>query len=81
TDERTAEVPGTLTFHGVSREAVLYVTFNGGARDWVGGGYRLGFAAEAAINRSEYGVKNLLALTGDEVKVKISAEFLKKDAP
>jgi polyisoprenoid-binding protein YceI len=79
-DDKTAEVPGTLTLHGVSREAVLRVTFNGGAKDWLEGGFRLGFSATGAVNRSEYGLKNLLALTGDEVTLTINAEFHKKDA-
>lgn len=75
TGDNTAEVPGTLTLHGVSRPVTLHVTFNGGGENWVSGKYTLGFAAHAAVKRSAFGLTNLLALTSDRVEIEIHAEF------
>ncbi len=76
TSDTTAEVPGTLTLHGVSSPMVLYVTLYGAGKNWVSGKYTLGFSAKATVNRSTFGLKNLLALTGDEVTIEIDAEFI-----
>jgi len=81
TGDQAGEVPGTLTVHGVSQPVVLRVAFNGGAKNWVTGDYRLGFAAKTTINRSDFGLKNLLALTGDEVEVSINAELVLQENP
>ncbi len=75
TSDTTAEVPGTLTLHGVSQKVVFYVTFRGAGKNWISGKYTLGFSAKAVVNRSAFGLKNLLALTGDEVTIEIDAEF------
>ncbi|MEE8258536.1 MAG: YceI family protein [Sphingomonadales bacterium] len=72
------QVPGTLVVHGEAREVVLDITFNGGAKNWISGDYTLGFAASATFNRSDFGVKRLLPLTGDEVRIEIQAEFQRK---
>ena len=69
------QVPGTLTVHGEAGEVVLEVSFYGGAKNWITGDYTLGFAATGSFNRSDFGVKRLLPLTGDEVRFEIQAEF------
>lgn len=75
TSANTAEIPGTLTLHGVSAPMVFYVTLVGVGKNWISGNYTLGFSGTATVNRSAFGLKNLLALTGDEVTIEIEAEF------
>lgn len=75
TSDTTAEIPGTLTLHGVSAPVVFYVTLAGAGKNWVSGNYTLGFSGTAEVNRSAFGLKNLLALTGDKVTIEIEAEF------
>src|SRR6185295_3137577 len=76
-------VTGTLTMHGVSKEVTLPVTFQGEAKDpW--GNTRAGFGTSTTLNRKDYGIvwnKALDAggaLLGDEVKVEINLETVKK---
>ncbi|MEE8294264.1 MAG: YceI family protein [Sphingomonadales bacterium] len=75
TSATSAEIPGTLTVHGVSAPAVFYVTLFGAGKNWVSGKYTLGFSGTATVNRSAFGLKNLLALTGDSVTIEFDAEF------
>lgn len=79
--DATFDVTGTLTIHGVSREIVLPVTFEGFATDpW--GNRRAGFEAEVTLNRKEYGLNWNAALeaggflVGDEVKVHLSIQAI-----
>jgi polyisoprenoid-binding protein YceI len=75
----TFDVTGNLTIHGVSKEIVLPVAHMGKAKDpW--GGERLGFEAETALNRKDFGLNwNAMLeaggfLVGDEVKVSIQVQ-------
>lgn len=75
----TFDVAGTLTIHGVSREVVLPVRFEGFATDpW--GNRRAGFEAEITLNRKDYGLNWNAALeaggflVGDDVKVQLSIQ-------
>jgi polyisoprenoid-binding protein YceI len=78
-------VTGTLTMHGVSKKVTLPVTYGGQAKDpW--GNTRAGFGIETTLNRKDYGIvwnKALDAggaLLGEDVKVAINLETVKKDA-
>lgn len=79
----TYNVTGTLTMHGVSKEVTLPVTFQGEAKD-PGGNTRAGFGTSTTLNRKDYGIvwnKALDAggaLLGDDVKVEINLETVKK---
>lgn len=80
----TYNVTGTLTMHGVSKEITLPVTYLGQAKDpW--GNTRAGFEAETTLNRKDFGivwnkaVDNGGVLLGDDVKVNINLETVKKD--
>jgi polyisoprenoid-binding protein YceI len=84
TGERTAEVTGDLTLHGVTQPVVFDVTFNGG----YGGhpldvGARIGFSARATISRSAFGIGFGLPPEGttmgvfDPVELILEAEFVK----
>lgn len=77
--ETTAEVPGTLTLHGVSQPVILNVTFQGAGKNWISGAYTIGFEAKTIVQRSAFGLKKLLPLTGEDVKITIHAEFKREN--
>jgi|SRR5262245_8292484 len=77
------KVTGDLTIHGVTKQVVLDVTSEGRAKDpW--GGERAGFTASTALKRGEFGLNwnQVLEtggfLVGDEIKISIDAELVKK---
>lgn len=57
TGERTANIHGDLTLHGITRPVTLAARYNGG---WAGHVYdpnaRIGFSATAEISRSDFGM-------------------------
>ena len=74
----TARVTGDLTMNGQTHPATLDVTFDGGAVDPLrGGAMVLGFSAHGVINRSQWGVNQWRAFSGDEVQIVIEAELVK----
>lgn len=75
----TAEVPGALTLHGVSAPVTLQVALTGAGNNWISGKYTLGFSAAATVDRTVFGLDNLLALTGPEVYLEIDAEFRREE--
>jgi polyisoprenoid-binding protein YceI len=78
TGAHTARVTGDLTLNGQTHPATLNVTFDGGTVDPLrGGAMVLGFSAHGAINRSQWGVNEWRAFTGDEVQIVIEAELVK----
>ena len=77
------KLTGDLTIHGVTKPVTLDVTSEGRAKDpW--GGERAGFTATTVIKRGEFGLNwnQVLEaggfLVGDEIKITIDAELLKK---
>jgi polyisoprenoid-binding protein YceI len=77
------DVTGSLTIHGVSKQVTLPVSFLGFVKDpW--GGERAGFETSITLNRKDFGItwnKTLDAggtILGDEVKVSINLETVKK---
>ncbi len=77
------EIPGKLTMHGVTKDVTLKAKMKGPVQSpW--GGSIVGFTATGAINRQEFGVnwsKTAPAgelVVGDEVRLTINAEFVKK---
>lgn len=74
----TGKVHGDLTLHGVTKPVSLDVTLNGAKTHPMLGGGALGFSATTKFNRSDFGVKNMVPMVGDEVTVLIEAEFLEK---
>ncbi len=80
----TYNVTGTLNMHGVSKDITLPVTYLGQAKDpW--GNTRAGFEATTTLNRKDFGIvwnKALDAggaMLGDDVKININLETVKKD--
>lgn len=78
TGETTGRVHGELTLKGVTRPAVLETEFYGGVFNLLEGRRAMGFGADLIIDRNDFGVGQLPAgFIGDEVRVRIEAEFLR----
>ena len=75
TGERTADITGDLTLHGVTRPVVLQATFNQAGANPVDKKYSLGFAGKAVLKRSDFGIKTYVPYIGDDVTLQIEAEF------
>jgi polyisoprenoid-binding protein YceI len=74
----TGRITGDLTMNGQTHPAVLDATFDGGRADPLrGGGVVLGFSATGAIARSQWGVTQWRAFTGDDVQIVIEAELVR----
>jgi polyisoprenoid-binding protein YceI len=78
TSPTTAEVAGTLTFHGVTRPLVLEARFKAAGVNPLSKAYTVGFEVKGRLKRSDYGVKTYVPLIGDDVDLLISAPFEKK---
>ena len=77
------QLVGDLTMHGVTKELMLDVTFEGRAKDpW--GGSRLGYSAKGKIRRSDFGLNWNQALeaggvlVSEEVKINVEAQLVRK---
>lgn len=77
TGERTADVTGNLTFHGVTKPITLHASFNAGGVNPMDKAYTLGFNATGTIKRSDFGVTKYVPMVGDNVTLRISAAFEK----
>ena len=75
TGERTADIAGDLTLHGVTKPVVVQATFNQGGANPIDKKYELGFAGSAKIKRSEFGITTYVPVISDEVTLTIEAEF------
>lgn len=75
TGEKTADITGDLTLHGVTKPVVLHATFNQAGPNPIDKKYELGFAGSAEILRSEFGIKSYLPAISDKVTLTIEAEF------
>ena len=79
TGERTADVTGNLTFHGVTKPVTLKASFNAGGVNPMSKAYTVGFNASGTIKRSEFGVTKYVPVVGDDVTLRISAAFEKAE--
>lgn len=78
TGERTGLVEGAFTLLGETRPLVLDVDFNGGATNFATGDYTLGFSAQAAFDRTAFGLDSFAPAVGAEVTLEIHAEFIRQ---
>lgn len=84
-----AAVTGDLTLHGITRPVTLHVRYNGGyaGNPLDPGGARIGFSAEGAIFRSDFGMgfgipaPGTTMGVGDLVALHIETELNNPDAP
>lgn len=78
TGEHTGRITGDLTMNGQTHPMTLEATFDGSAVDPLRSGATvLGFSAHGSINRSDWGVTEWRAFTGDEVQIVIEAELVR----
>lgn len=75
TGDRTADITGDLTLHGVTKPVVIQAVFNQAGVSPVNKKYTLGFAGKAVIKRSEFGIKTYVPAISDDVTLQIDAEF------
>jgi len=82
--ERTADargrLSGNLTIRGATEPVTLDVTFNGFGPDPLTKQDTLGFSAEGSFSRSKFGLGTWYPAVGDEVHVRIQAEFVRPPA-
>ena len=75
-------LPGELTIREVTRPVSLRFEFNGGAKDPFGND-RIGFSAQAEINRKDFGIVTELPMdgggvvVGEKVKIELDVEFIR----
>ena len=69
------EVTGDLTLHGVTKEIKLVLNKTGEKETKMG--YRTGWTTDVTLKRSDYGMKQMLDMLGDEVQLMISYEAVK----
>lgn len=78
TGAHTARITGDLTMNGQTHPATLDATFDGGTVDPLrGGAMVLGFSAHGVIDRTQWGVSEWGAFTGNDVQIVIEAELVK----
>ena len=76
------DLVGDLTIKGTTRPATFAVTINHTGENPRRKTPMAGFDAVATIKRSEFGVDNMLAVTGDEIRLRVSMEAsVPKDEP
>jgi len=79
TSEKTGDVTGNVTMLGVTKPAVLHVTFNKSDYHPVTKDLIAGFSAEATIKRSDFGMTTGIPMVGDEVRLIIETEGVNVD--
>jgi polyisoprenoid-binding protein YceI len=76
-DEDTYEVAGALNLHGITRPLTISIEHTGSGKDpW--GGYRTGYETTFTIKRSDFGITTMLNGVGDEVRITVSIEGIRK---
>ena len=77
TSETTGKVTGDFTMLGATKPVTLDVTFFGAGEHPFYKKPTMGFTATGTLLRSDFGMKTWLPMVGDEVTIRISAEFNK----
>ena len=76
-DQKSLAVTGDLTLRGATRPLAVRVHHTGSGKDpW--GNYRTGFETEFTIMRSEFGMDYMSSGLGDDVKITVSVEGIRK---
>ena len=70
--KNTFKVTGDLEFHGVTKSVTFEATLVGEANTRMG--QRSGFEGELTIQRSDFGMTNMLSEIADEVTIIVSLE-------
>jgi polyisoprenoid-binding protein YceI len=75
TGDKTADITGDLTLHGVTRPVVVQATFNQAGTAPTDRKYTVGFSGKAVVKRSDFGIKTYVPAIGDDVTLQIETEF------
>jgi len=75
TGDKTADVTGDLTLHGVTKPVVVHAAFNQAGTSPANRKYTVGFSGKALIKRSDFGIKTYVPAISDEVTLQIESEF------
>ena len=75
TGNAEGKLEGNLTIRGVTRPVVLDLKFNGYGVDPLTKENKLGFSAQGHFSRSQFGLGTWYPAVGDDVRVRIEAEF------
>ncbi len=68
---------GNITLHGVTNPITVQMVKVGEADDpW--GKHRVGFESSFTVNRSDFGMDNMLEMVGDEVTLTVSFEAIRQ---
>lgn len=73
--ERQVRVVGDLALRGVTKPVAFVGTFKAAGVHPLTKRYTVGFAGEAIVKRSEFGVNYALPAVGDEVRLDLDVEF------
>jgi polyisoprenoid-binding protein YceI len=71
------QVTGDLTLHGVTK-SVTFTLKGGKTAEFPKGMKRIGFTTALTIKRSDFGMKTMIPAVGDEVRITIGMEGVKK---
>jgi polyisoprenoid-binding protein YceI len=71
------EVTGDLTLHGVTK-SVTFPLLGGRKAEFPKGVQRTGYSTELIVKRKDFGMDKMLEAIGDEVRIAISFEGVKK---
>jgi polyisoprenoid-binding protein YceI len=75
-DDKTYEVTGDMSLHGITKEIRTTVHLLGEGKDpW--GGYRIAFSTDFDIMRSDYGMTKEIPGAADKVHISLVTEALK----
>lgn len=78
TGAATARITGDLSMNGQTHPATLDATFLGDTNDLLRGNARvIAFSATGSIDRTQWGVNDWRAFTGEEVQIVIEAELVR----
>jgi len=75
TGSAQGKLEGELTIRNVTRPITLDVTFNGYSRNPLTKADTLGFSAQGVFNRAQFGLATWYPAVGDDVHVRVEAEF------
>jgi polyisoprenoid-binding protein YceI len=77
TSEKTANVTGVMTIHGIAKPIMMHVTFNHQGLNPITDKKTVGFSGVTTIRRSDFGISTLLPGLSDDVKLNIEVEAFK----
>lgn len=80
TGEKTGNIIGDLTMHGVTKSVTLKVKFNRDGENPNIKKYVAGFSATTTLTRSDFGIKTYVPYVGDEIEIRIEMEGIRQDA-